>query len=248
MSSQQVAVITGAGRGMGAAIARNLAGQGYAVALLSPSGAAETLAEELGGIGVTGSVTEEADLKKLVDLTMDAHGRIDGVVNSTGHPPKGSLLEIPDGDWHVGLDIVFLNVVRMARLVTPIMVDQGGGSIVNISTFAAFEPEPHFPVSTPFRAALASFTKIYADNHGGGQHPDEQPPSGFHQQSPGIGIVQGPCSHGPLRHRGRNRGNSRFPAVTRIGLHYRPEPEGRRGYYSIGMRIASIQIPRAWRT
>ena len=57
---------------MGAAIARNLAGQGWAVALLSPSGAAESLAGELGGIGVTGSVTDEADLRKLVDLTMEA--------------------------------------------------------------------------------------------------------------------------------------------------------------------------------
>ncbi len=167
MSTQRVAVITGAGRGMGAAIARNLAGQGWAVSLLSPSGAAESLAGELGGIGVTGSVTDEADLRKLVDLTMEAHGRIDGVVNSTGHPPKGSLLDIPDEDWHEGLDIVFLNVVRMARLVTPIMVGQGGGSIVNISTYAAFEPEHYFPVSTAFRAALASYTKIYADNHAG---------------------------------------------------------------------------------
>ena len=165
MSIRNVAVITGAGRGMGAAIARNLVGQGWAVSLLSPSGAAESLAEELGGIGVTGTVTEEGDLRRLVDRTMDAYGRIDGVVNSTGHPPKGSLLDIPDEDWHEGLDIVFLNVVRMARIVTPILVRQGGGSIVNISTFAVFEPEHHFPVSTPCRAALASFTKIYADNH-----------------------------------------------------------------------------------
>ena len=98
-------------------------------------------------------------------MTMDAHGCINGVVNSTGHPPKGSLLDIPDDDWHQGLDIVFLNVVRLARLVTPIMLDQGGGSIVNISTYAAFEPEHHFPISASLRAALASFTKIYADNH-----------------------------------------------------------------------------------
>ena len=116
---------------------------------------------------MTGTVTEEGDLRRLVDQTMDAYGRIDGVVNSTGHPPKGSLLDIPDEDWHEGLDIVFLNVVRMARIVTPILVRQGGGSIVNLSTFAVFEPEHHFPVSTPCRAALASFTKIYADNHAG---------------------------------------------------------------------------------
>jgi NAD(P)-dependent dehydrogenase (short-subunit alcohol dehydrogenase family) len=165
MTDNRVAVITGAGRGMGAAIARELAAGGWAVALLSPSGAAEKLAAELGGIGLTGSVTRQEDLQALVDRTMDAYGRIDGVVNSTGHPPKGSLLDIPDADWHAGMDLVFLNVVRMARLVTPIMQRQGGGAIVNISTYAAFEPEIHFPVSNPLRAALAVFTKIYADQY-----------------------------------------------------------------------------------
>jgi NAD(P)-dependent dehydrogenase (short-subunit alcohol dehydrogenase family) len=56
-----------------------------------------------------------------------------------------------------------LNVVRMARLVTPIMERQGHGAIVNVSTFAAFEPDPAFPVSCSLRAALAAFTKLYAD-------------------------------------------------------------------------------------
>jgi NAD(P)-dependent dehydrogenase (short-subunit alcohol dehydrogenase family) len=165
MSTDKVAVITGAGRGMGAAIARELAGNGYAVAVMSPSGAAEALGKELGGIGMSGSVTSQADLQTLIDKTMDTHGRIDGVVNSTGHPPKGDLLDIPDEDWHAGLDINFLNVVRILRIVTPIMQQQGGGSVVNISTYAAFEPEIHFPVSTPVRAALAAFTKIYADKY-----------------------------------------------------------------------------------
>ena len=150
---------------MGAAIARELAGNGYAVAVMSPSGAAEALGKELGGIGMTGSVTSQADLQTLIDKTMDTHGRIDGVVNSTGHPPKGDLLDIPDEDWHAGLDINFLNVGRILRIVTPIMQQQGGGSVVNISTYAAFEPEIHFPVSTPVRAALAAFTKIYADKY-----------------------------------------------------------------------------------
>jgi len=140
-------------------------GNAYAVAVMSPSGAAEALGKELGGIGMTGSVTSQADLQTLIDKTMDTHGRIDGVVNSTGHPPKGDLLDIPDEDWHAGLDINFLNVVRILRIVTPIMQQQGGGSVVNISTYAAFEPEIHFPVSTPVRAALAAFTKIYADKY-----------------------------------------------------------------------------------
>ena len=164
--TEKVAVITAAGKGVGAAIARELAADGYRVSLLSNSGGALELAKELGGIATTGSVTEPSDLAKLVDLTMETFGRIDAVVNNTGHPPKGELLEISDADWHLGLDMLILNVVRMARLVTPIFLKQGGGAMVNISTFSAFEPRLSFPVSSTLRSGLASFTKLYADRYG----------------------------------------------------------------------------------
>jgi NAD(P)-dependent dehydrogenase (short-subunit alcohol dehydrogenase family) len=165
VTDKRVAIVTAAGKGMGAAIARHLASDGYALGLMSSGGGAEAIAAELGGLGFTGSVAEPADLEAVVAGTMEAHGRIDAVVNNTGHPPKGPLLDISDSEWHAGLDLVLLNVVRMARLVTPIMVSQGGGAIVNISTFAAFEPDPDFPVSSSLRAALGGFTKLYADAH-----------------------------------------------------------------------------------
>jgi NAD(P)-dependent dehydrogenase (short-subunit alcohol dehydrogenase family) len=162
----KVAIVTAAGSGMGAACARERAGQGYAVALMSTSGKAEALAEELGGLGLTGSVTEEADLEALVSETLDRYdGRVDGVVNSTGHPASGEVLELTDGQWHEALDLVVLNVVRIARLVTPAMLRQGGAAIVNVSTFSAFEPSPTFPLSSSLRAALAGFTKLYADRY-----------------------------------------------------------------------------------
>ncbi len=165
MSRNKVAIVTAAGRGMGAAIAHELAGAGYRLALLSNSGGAEAVAKVLDGISHTGSVTEVKDLERLVEKTLGSYGRIDAVVSNTGHPPKGPLLEISDADWHLGLDITLLNVVRMARLVTPIMLEQGGGAFVNISTFAAFEPSLDFPVSSSLRAALGSFSKLYADQY-----------------------------------------------------------------------------------
>jgi len=165
MIDQKVAVVTAAGKGMGEAIARELADAGYKLALFSNGGGAAAVAKELGGLGFTGSVTEPAHLQQLVEQTMETYGRIDALVNNTGHPPKGALLDIPDDAWHQGLELVLLNVVRMARLVTPIMEKQGGGAIVNISTFAAFEPDPVFPVSSSLRAALAGFTKLYADQY-----------------------------------------------------------------------------------
>lgn len=165
MSDAKVAIVTAAGRGMGAACARELAAQGYQLVLLSPSGAAADLAKELGGVGLTGSVTEEADLRATVDGAMNAYGRIDAVVNNSGHPPKGDLLALADAQWVAGLEMVFLNVVRMARLVTPRMEEQGGGAIVNVSSFGAVEPGLKFPVSSSGRAALAAFTKLYADRY-----------------------------------------------------------------------------------
>ncbi|MDF1792976.1 MAG: SDR family NAD(P)-dependent oxidoreductase, partial [Thalassobaculaceae bacterium] len=141
MSDAKVALVTAAGSGMGAAIARKLAAEGYAVAINSSSGKGEALAEELGGISVTGSNLEPDVLKALVDAALDKWGRIDAVVNSAGHGPKGPVLELTDDDWHLGLDVYLMNVIRMARLVVPVMEKQGGGTIVNISTYAAFEPE-----------------------------------------------------------------------------------------------------------
>ena len=149
---EKVAIVTAAGKGIGAAVAKALAETGYRVSLMSNSGGAVALADELGGIGMTGSVTNPDDLKKLVDITMEKYGRIDAVVNNTGHPPKGDILAISDDDWHLGLELLILNVVRMARLVTPIFEQQGSGAMVNISTFSAFEPDPAFPVSSSLRS------------------------------------------------------------------------------------------------
>ncbi|MGR4868341.1 SDR family oxidoreductase [Variovorax sp. LARHSF232] len=160
-----VAIVTAAGRGMGAAIARELHARGYRLALMSPSGSAEALAKELGGFGLSGSVAKEEDLRRLVEGAAKAYGRVDAVVNHTGHPPKGDLLDIGDDGWIQGNDMMVLSVVRMARLVTPLMLAQGQGAFVNITTFAAFEPSPKFPVSCAYRAAVGAFTKLYADRY-----------------------------------------------------------------------------------
>jgi NAD(P)-dependent dehydrogenase (short-subunit alcohol dehydrogenase family) len=165
MSEQKVALLTAAGSGMGAACARELAAQGWQVAVMSSSGKGEALGQELGGLGITGSVLDGADLARAVQTTLDRYGRIDAAVNSAPHPPKGDLLAISDADWHKGMDIVLTPVLRLARLLTPPMLAQGGGTIVNISTFAAFEPDATFPVSGTMRAALAHFTKLFADQY-----------------------------------------------------------------------------------
>jgi len=163
MTTVKTALVTAGGSGMGADAARQLAADGFKVGILSSSGKGEALAQELGGIGITGSNKSVDDLKKLVDLAMSTWGRIDVLVNSAGHGPKGPIMDISDEDWHEGMEVYLLNVIRPARLVAPIMASHGGGTILNISTFAVFEPDPLFPTSGVFRAGLASFTKLFSD-------------------------------------------------------------------------------------
>jgi len=163
--ADKVAVVTAGGSGMGAAAARRLAADGYRVAILSSSGKGEALAAELGGIGITGSNQSNDDLGRLVEATMARWDRIDVLVNSAGHGPRAPILEITDEQWHTGLDVYLMNVIRPTRLVAPLMAKQGGGAIINISTAWAFEPSAMFPTSAVFRAGLASYTKVFADTY-----------------------------------------------------------------------------------
>lgn len=165
MQDMKVALIVGGGSGMGAGAARKLSADGYKVAILSSSGKGAALAQALGGLGVTGSNLVVEDFQRLVDAAMAHWGRIDTVVSSAGHGPKGPILDISDDDWEKGMHYYFLNVVRIARIVTPIMEEQGSGSYVNIATYALFEPEALFPTSGVFRAGLAAFTKLFADKY-----------------------------------------------------------------------------------
>ena len=165
MDTDKVALITAGGSGMGADAARRLAADGFRVGVLSSSGKGEALGIELDGFGVTGSNLAAADLQRLVDGALQRWGRIDVLVNSAGHGPKGALLDLGDEAWHAGMEVYLMNVIRATRLVTPVMQRQRGGAIVNISSFAAVEPDPVFPTSAVFRAGLAAFTKLYADQH-----------------------------------------------------------------------------------
>ena len=179
MTDVKVALMTGTGQGIGKGCAIEMAKAGYKVSLMSPSTRSQDLANELGGIGRQGSVLDPADLQAMVDATLSEYGRIDAVVSNMGHGggvPEaiktvgfdpdfdGPLLELPDELWHESLDMYVLNVVKIARIVTPILIEQGGGAFVNISSMNTIEPRALYPMSM-LRGALHSFSKLYGDRY-----------------------------------------------------------------------------------
>ncbi|MCB1332163.1 MAG: SDR family oxidoreductase [Roseivivax sp.] len=164
--TDKVCLIIGGGRGMGAATAREMHHRGYRLVLMSPSDSCETLAAELGGVARRGKAENAADTQAVFDLAMQTHGRIDACLIHVGGPPKGDLLAIPDEDWDKAHGMILKPVIRIARLLTPVMQSQGGGSIVCITTYSAFEPSLMFPTSSVYRVGVSSFAKLYADRYG----------------------------------------------------------------------------------
>ena len=162
---KKVAAFIASGSGMGADAARHLSSKGFNVAIMSSSGKGEKLAKDIGGFGYTGSNLSSKDLTEFIQNVSNKFGKIDVLINSAGHGPKGDILEISDEEWFKGMEVYFLNVVRSSRIITPLMQKQKNGSIINISTFAVFEPEKNFPTSGVFRSGLSAFTKIYSDKY-----------------------------------------------------------------------------------
>ncbi|MGL6342091.1 MAG: SDR family NAD(P)-dependent oxidoreductase, partial [Waterburya sp.] len=165
MSSNKVAIITAASQGIGAGCARELAARGYTVSLMARSERVLDLASELGGIAIQGSITNHQDLERLVSTTINKFARLDAVVNSFGDPPRPDLLEIDDQMWQENFEMLFMSVVRIARLVTKPMQQAGGGVIVNISASDSQEPDLGTPFSGTLRAAMEGFTKLYAKRY-----------------------------------------------------------------------------------
>ena len=128
----KVAIITASSRGMGAACAKELAENNYHVVLMSTTDSVLALADELGGKGLIGNVTNPDDLQNLVDLAVESYDQVDAVNNNTGHPPKGELLEITDADWRQAFDLLLMNVVRMCRLVVPYNIEKRRAGEVNV--------------------------------------------------------------------------------------------------------------------
>lgn len=159
----RVAIVTAASKGIGAAIARDLARRDYHVALLARGPEVAVLAAELGGISVQGDVRDAATLRALVDAAVAKWGRLDAVIANTGHPPKGKPLSLTDEQWQAGHDMILASAIRLARVAAPIMIEQRSGAFVAVSSYAAASPELIRTTSSVLRAALGVWVKLLAE-------------------------------------------------------------------------------------
>ncbi|HEU0033762.1 MAG TPA: SDR family oxidoreductase [Kofleriaceae bacterium] len=159
----KVALVTAASKGIGAAIARELRHRGYELAVLARGDDVHAIAAELDGLAHQGDVTDEAALRALVDQALDRWGRLDAVIANTGHPPKGNLLELADAHWQAGYELILGSAIRLARVTSPILVKQGSGAYVAVSSYAAVRPDHQRPTSSVFRAGLSAWIQLLAE-------------------------------------------------------------------------------------
>jgi NAD(P)-dependent dehydrogenase (short-subunit alcohol dehydrogenase family) len=159
---RRVAIVTAASRGIGAACARQLAADGYHVALMARSEQVLAVAEEVNGFALRGDLTQPPDIARLIDAVGDRWGRLDVLVNNAGDPPRGDLLALPDAVWLDSFELLFMGALRLSRAAVPLLREAGGGAIVNISAADGLEPTLMFPIGGSMRAALSALTKLLA--------------------------------------------------------------------------------------
>ncbi|MEO2013427.1 MAG: SDR family oxidoreductase [Fuerstiella sp.] len=133
----KVVVVTGGGKGIGAALCRRFAAEGAAKVVVADIDltTAQDVAAEIGGLAVACNVADEADVKSLVDTVMDSCGRIDIFISNAGITVKGGL-ESSNEDWQRMWDVNVMSRLFAARAVVPQMLKQGGGYLVHTASAA----------------------------------------------------------------------------------------------------------------
>lgn len=164
----KTAIVTGASKGLGRAIAEELVREGVNLAICSRSQEEiATAAKELTESGGTvyeqaADVTDPAQVRDFVARSAEALGGIDFLVNNAGRARPGNFETLTDEDWYADLDVKLLSMIRCTREVLPHMRAQGGGRIVNINSVLGRSPDPNLFATSVNRAACISLTKTLA--------------------------------------------------------------------------------------
>jgi len=165
----KVAMVAGASRGLGLAVARALAAEGARVSMLSrDKSAVETAAKQVEHqtaaevLAVQGDVRAADGIAEWHAATVQRFGGVDLLFTNSGGPPPGGALAFDDTAWRAAFDLLLLSAVRLARAAVPSMRARGGGAIVMATSSAVKEPIPNLGLSTVLRAGVAALAKSLA--------------------------------------------------------------------------------------
>jgi 3-oxoacyl-[acyl-carrier protein] reductase len=159
----RTAIVCGASAGMGLAIAEALAAEGANVAMLARRrDVLEPEAERIGALAVRGDVRDPADLKRLVDRTLKAFGGIDIVVNNSGGPPRGSLVDADEEAIESAVELLLLSAVRLTNMCLRHLEKGGHGRVINIESSTLREPSDNLALSNIVRPGVLGWAKTLA--------------------------------------------------------------------------------------
>jgi NAD(P)-dependent dehydrogenase (short-subunit alcohol dehydrogenase family) len=161
----KVAIVTGGAQGIGRAIADGLASEGARIVIADLQGAAEAASAYDGGLGLTTDVADEEAVRRMADETVDRCGSIDVLVNNAGlyaSLEMRSFVEIPLEEWRRVMDVNVASMFLCCRSVAPVMREQGGGAIVNISSGTPFRGVPFLLHYVTSKGAIVAFTRALA--------------------------------------------------------------------------------------
>jgi 3-oxoacyl-[acyl-carrier protein] reductase len=159
----RTAIVCGASAGIGLAIAEALAEEGANVAMFARRrDVLQQEAERLGALAVRGDVTNPADLKRLVDRTLEAFGGIDILVNNSGGPPRTPALGLTDEQIESAFELLLLSAVRLTHLCLPQLARSGRGRVINIESSSVREPLDNLALSNAVRPGVVGWAKTLA--------------------------------------------------------------------------------------
>jgi 3-oxoacyl-[acyl-carrier protein] reductase len=159
----RTAIVCGASAGIGLGVAEALAAEGANVAMFARRrDMLEREAEQLGALAVRGDVTNLADLRRLVERTVDAFDGIDVLVNNSGGPPRTAALELTDETIEEAVELLLLSVVRLTRLCLPYLGKHGRGRVINITSSTVREPVDNLALSNAVRPGVVGWAKTMA--------------------------------------------------------------------------------------
>jgi 2-hydroxycyclohexanecarboxyl-CoA dehydrogenase len=160
----KIAIVTGAGQGIGRAIADKLAAAGATVVVtdLDEASAKQTAAGLPGAVAIRADVTDRQDVQAAVDRVMQQFGRVDVLVNNAGWDKASPFVDSDPADWDRAIAVNLYGVLHTCRAVLPIMAGQGGGAVVNLGSDAGRVGSSGEAVYSAAKGGVIAFTKSLA--------------------------------------------------------------------------------------